>query len=58
MAKTKNRIKNMTFQTQPRQMEPLTPLSKSDKYIANLQRYSYKELGQLDEKIPRTTALA
>jgi len=58
MAKTKNRIKNMTFQTQPRQMEPLTPLSESDKYIANLQRYSYKELGQLDEKIPRTTALA
>jgi hypothetical protein len=50
----------MTFQTQPRQMEPLNPLSESDKYIENLSRYHYKqELGQhSDEKISRIIALA
>ena len=53
MAKTKNRIKKMTFQTQDRKYEPL---SENDKYIINAIGYRKQELrGQLDEDILRTT---
>ena len=54
MAKTKNRIKRMTFQTQGRKYEPL---SENDKYIIDAIGYRKQELrGQrLDEDIQRTT---
>ena len=53
MAKTKNRIKRMTFQTQDRKYEPL---SENDKYIIDAIGYRKQELkGQLDENILRTT---
>ena len=53
MAKTKNRIKKMTFQTQDRKYEPL---SENDKYIIDAIGYRKQELrGQLDEDILRTT---
>ena len=54
MAKTKNRIKKMTFQTQDRKYEPL---SENDKYIIEAIGYRKQELkGQrLDENILRTT---
>ena len=53
MAKTKNRIKRMTFQTQDRKYEPL---SENDKYIIDAIGYRKQELkGQLDEDIQRTT---
>ena len=53
MAKTKNRIKRMTFQTQDRKYEPL---SENDKYIIDAIGYRKQELrGQLDEDILRTT---
>ena len=54
MAKTKNRIKKMTFQTQDRKYEPL---SENDKYIIDAIGYRKQELrGQrLDEDIQRTT---
>ena len=53
MAKTKNRIKRMTFQTQDRKYEPL---SENDKYIIDAIGYKKQELrGQLDEDILRTT---
>ena len=56
MAKTKNRIKKMTFQTQDRKYEPL---SENDKYIINAIGYRKQELrGQLDEDILRTTGRA
>ena len=53
MAKTKNRIKKMIFQTQDRKYEPL---SENDKYIIAI-GYRKQELrGQrLDEDIQRTT---
>jgi len=53
MAKTKNRIKRMIFQTQDRKYEPL---SENDKYIITAIGYRKQELrGQLDEDILRTT---
>ena len=53
MAKTKNRIKKMTFQTQDRKYEPL---SENDKYIIAAIGYRKQELrGRLDEDILRTT---
>ena len=53
MAKTKNRIKKMTFQKQSREYEPL---SDNDKYIIRLAGYRKQELrGRLDEDILRTT---
>jgi hypothetical protein len=56
MAKTKNRIKKMTFQTQDRKYEPL---SDNDKYIIEAIGYRKQELrGQLDEDILRTTGRA
>ena len=56
MAKTKNRIKRMTFQTQDRKYEPL---SENDKYIIDAIGYRKQELkGQLDEDILRTTGRA
>ena len=56
MAKTKNRIKRMIFQTQDRKYEPL---SENDKYIIDAIGYRKQELrGQLDEDILRTTGRA
>ena len=56
MAKTKNRIRKMTFQTQDRKYEPL---SENDKYIIDAIGYRKQELrGQLDEDILRTTGRA
>jgi len=56
MAKTKNRIKKMTFQTQDRKYEPL---SENDKYLIDAIGYRKQELeGQLDEDILRTTGRA
>ena len=56
MAKTKNRIKKMTFQTQDRKYEPL---SENDKYIIDAIGYRKQELrGRLDEDILRTTGRA
>ena len=53
MAKTKNRIKKMNFQTQNRKYEPL---SENDKYIIELVGYRKQELrGRLNEDILRTT---
>ena len=53
MAKTKNRIKRMTFQTQDRKYEPL---SENDKYIIEPIGYRKQELrGRLNEDISRTT---
>ena len=56
MAKTKNRIRKMTFQTQDRKYEPL---SENDKYLIDAIGYRKQELeGQLDEAILRTTGRA
>ena len=56
MAKTKNRIKRMIFQTQDRKYEPL---SENDKYIIDAIGYRKQELrGRLDEDILRTTGRA
>ena len=56
MAKTKNRIKKMIFQTQDRKYEPL---SENDKYIIDAIGYRKQELrGRLDEDILRTTGRA
>ena len=56
MAKTKNRIKRMTFQTQDRKYEPL---SENDKYIIDAIGYRKQELkGRLNEDILRTTGRA
>ena len=53
MAKTNNRIKRMTFQTQDRKYEPL---SENDKYIIEAIGYRKQELrGRLNEDISRTT---
>ena len=56
MAKSKNRIKKMNFQTQTRKYEPL---SENDKYIIEAIGYRKQELkGRLDENILRTTGRA
>ena len=52
MAKTKNRIKKMTFQTQNRTLT--TPISDDDKYIIELAGYRKRQMEfQEYEKIPR-----
>ena len=53
MAKTKNRIKKMNFQTQSREYEPL---SEEHKYIIQMAGYKKELIGQIsDEDISRTT---
>ena len=53
MAKSKNRIKKMNFQTQDRKYEPL---SENDKYIIEAIGYRKQELrGRSNEDISRTT---
>ena len=53
MAKTKNRIKKMNFQTQSREYEPL---SDNDKYIIQLAGYRKELQGRIpNEDISRTT---
>ena len=52
MAKTKNRIRKMTFQTQERKYEPL---SDNDKYIIEMIGYQKELMGQQsNEDISRT----
>ena len=52
MAKTKNRIKKMTFQTQNRTLT--TPISDDDKYVIELAGYRKRQMEfQEYEKIPR-----
>lgn len=53
MAKTKNRIKKMTFQTQERKLD-YKPLSEDDKYIIEMAGYRKQGLST-DEKLQRTT---
>jgi L-2-hydroxyglutarate oxidase LhgO len=53
MAKTKNRIKKMTFQTQERKLD-YTPLTEDDKYIIEMAGYRKQGLST-DEKLQRTT---
>jgi len=53
MAKSKNRIKKMNFQTQDRKYEPL---SENDKYIIEAIGYRKQELrGRSNEDISRST---
>ena len=53
MAKTKNRLKKMNFQTQSRKYEPL---SDNDKYTIQLAGYRKQELRErLNEDISRIT---
>ena len=54
MAKTKNRIKKMTFQTQERTLD-YKPLSENDKYIIEMAGYRKTEGRTPNEDIPRTT---
>jgi hypothetical protein len=53
MAKTKNRIKKMTFQTQERTLD-YTPLTEDDKYIIEMAGYR-REGRTPNEDIQRTT---
>ena len=53
MAKTKNRIKKMTFQTQERTLD-YTPLSEDDKYIIEMAGYKRQGLTE-NEDIQRIT---
>ena len=53
MAKTKNRIKKMTFQTQERTLN-YKPLSENDKYIIEMAGYR-KQGHEINENISRTT---
>ncbi len=53
MAKSKNRIKKMTFQTQDRTFD-CTPLSDNDKYIIEMAGYR-KQGHPQNEDISRTT---
>ena len=52
MARTKNRIKKMTFQTQERKYEPL---SDNDKYIIKMAGYQKELIGKQDEELQRST---
>jgi hypothetical protein len=54
MARTKNRIKKMTFQTQDRTFD-CTPLSDNDKYIIEMAGYRKTEGRTTNEDIQRTT---
>ena len=51
MAKTKNRIKKMTFQTQNRTLT--TPISDDDKYVIELAGYRKDTLRSNYEEFPR-----
>lgn len=53
MAKTKNRIKKMTFQRQTRTIT--TPISDDDKYVIELAGYRNRQLMENTqyEKVPR-----
>ena len=51
MAKTKNRIKKMTFQTQNRTLT--TPISDDDKYIIEIAGYRKDTLRSNYENLPR-----
>ena len=53
MARTKNRIKKMTFQTQERTFQ-YEPLSDNDKYIIEMAGYKRQGLTK-NEDIQRTT---
>ena len=56
MAKTKNRIKKMNFQTQSREYEPLSDISDNDKYIIEMIGYQKELTGrQSNEDISRIT---
>ena len=50
MAKSKNRIKKMTFQTQERKYEPL---SENDKYIIEMAGYTNELIGRAGENLQR-----
>ena len=52
MAKSKNRIKKMTFQTQERKLD-YKPLSENDKYIIEMAGYRKQGLNT-NEDIQRT----
>lgn len=52
MARTKNRIKKMTFQTQDRKYEPL---SDNDKYIIKMAGYQKELIGKQNEELQRST---
>jgi hypothetical protein len=54
MARTKNRIKKMTFQTQERTLD-YKPLSENDKYIIEMAGYRKTEGRTTNEDIQRTT---
>ena len=54
MAKSKNRIKKMTFQTQDRTFD-YTPLSDNDKYIIEMAGYRKTEGRTTNEDVQRTT---
>ena len=54
MAKSKNRIKKMTFQTQERGLN-YKPLSENDKYIIEMAGYRKTEGRTTNEDIQRTT---
>ena len=54
MAKSRNRIKKMTFQKQKRTFD-MTPLSEDDKYIIEMAGYRKTEGRTPDEKLQRTT---
>ena len=53
MAKTRNRIRKMNFQTRERIFEELEPLSENDKYIIEMAGYRKETVGQSDENISR-----
>ena len=53
MAKSKNRIKKMTFQTQERTLD-CTPLSDDDKYIIEMSGYGKNENHTQNKDIRRT----
>ena len=53
MAKTRNRIRKMNFQTRERIFEELEPLSENDKYIIEMAGYRKETVGQADENISR-----
>ncbi len=54
MARTKNRIKKMTFQTQDRTFD-CTPLSDNDKYIIEMAGYRKTEGRTTNEDVQRAT---
>ena len=53
MARTKSRIKKMTFQKQTRNLQFLEPLSDNDKYIVKMSGYKKELRRTAHDKIPR-----